>query len=244
MPWRNGCLTSFISVTRSAASISSGLALRPVTTTCRSGRLAARASQDLGQGQGVVAEDDVELVQDHQVQLRILQHGLGLAERGAGGGDVLGAVLGLPGEAVAHHLDRDQLGEALEEQPLARHAAALDELDHAQLEAMAEAAHGQPPGRRALALAGAGMDDQEALLAGLGGVQPVLGRLDPGHLGAVLGFGLCILGHATVSSPMVSAPARRAGRRRCCGAAARAPGRRPRRSAGRPRARRRGWPRP
>ena len=38
-PARNGCLTRVISVTRSAASISSGLALRPVTTTCRSGRL-------------------------------------------------------------------------------------------------------------------------------------------------------------------------------------------------------------
>ena len=39
-PARNGCLTSVISVTRSASSISSGLALRPVTTTCRSRGLA------------------------------------------------------------------------------------------------------------------------------------------------------------------------------------------------------------
>jgi hypothetical protein len=39
-PARKGCLTRVISVTRSAASISSGLALRPVTTTWRSGRLA------------------------------------------------------------------------------------------------------------------------------------------------------------------------------------------------------------
>src|SRR5690606_31949197 len=36
-PARNGCLTSAISVTRSAASISAGGASRPVTTTCRSG---------------------------------------------------------------------------------------------------------------------------------------------------------------------------------------------------------------
>ena len=47
MPERNGCLTSVISVTRSAAAISSGLALRPVTTTCRSSRRApSRAMTD------------------------------------------------------------------------------------------------------------------------------------------------------------------------------------------------------
>src|SRR6185369_9653677 len=34
MPERNGCFTSVISVTRSAISISSSLALRPVSTTC------------------------------------------------------------------------------------------------------------------------------------------------------------------------------------------------------------------
>ena len=44
MPARKGCLTSFISVTRSAASSSSGLALRPVTMTWRPGRRAASAS--------------------------------------------------------------------------------------------------------------------------------------------------------------------------------------------------------
>ena len=43
-PARNGCLTITISVTRSAISISGALALRPVTTTCRSGGLFARKS--------------------------------------------------------------------------------------------------------------------------------------------------------------------------------------------------------
>ena len=41
-PARKGCLISVISVTRSAISISAGLALRPVTTTCWSGWRAAR----------------------------------------------------------------------------------------------------------------------------------------------------------------------------------------------------------
>ena len=43
-PAAKWCFTSVISVTRSAASISSGLALRPVTTTCRALRRAASAA--------------------------------------------------------------------------------------------------------------------------------------------------------------------------------------------------------
>ena len=41
-PARNGCFTSVISVTRSAISISSGLALRPVMTTCLSAGFSSR----------------------------------------------------------------------------------------------------------------------------------------------------------------------------------------------------------
>ncbi len=43
-PAAKWCFTSVISVTRSAAAISSGLALRPVTTTCSPGRRAASAA--------------------------------------------------------------------------------------------------------------------------------------------------------------------------------------------------------
>ncbi len=43
-PAAKWCLTLPISVTRSAASIRAGLALRPVTTTCRSGRRSRRAA--------------------------------------------------------------------------------------------------------------------------------------------------------------------------------------------------------
>ena len=42
MPDRNGCLTSVISVTRSAASISASFALRPVRITCVRGGLSSR----------------------------------------------------------------------------------------------------------------------------------------------------------------------------------------------------------
>ena len=43
-PAEKWCFTSVISVTRSAAAINSGLALRPVTTTCRPSRRAASAA--------------------------------------------------------------------------------------------------------------------------------------------------------------------------------------------------------
>ncbi len=43
-PAAKWCFTSPISVTRSAAAIKSGLALRPVTTTCSPGRRACRAA--------------------------------------------------------------------------------------------------------------------------------------------------------------------------------------------------------
>src|SRR5205807_8291636 len=49
-PARNGCLTRVISVTRSAASSSSGGALRPVTTTCRSRGLAFSAATNSSTG--------------------------------------------------------------------------------------------------------------------------------------------------------------------------------------------------
>src|SRR5215831_12378872 len=49
-PARNGCLTKLISVTRSAASMSSAGALRPVTITCRSRRFALSAAMTSSSG--------------------------------------------------------------------------------------------------------------------------------------------------------------------------------------------------
>ncbi len=49
-PARNGCLIMVISVTRSAASISGSLALRPVTTTWRSAGLFASTSTTSSSG--------------------------------------------------------------------------------------------------------------------------------------------------------------------------------------------------
>src|SRR5262249_16249212 len=49
-PARYGCLTSFISVTRSARSINSSRAFRPVTTTCSVSRLRRSSSSTSSSG--------------------------------------------------------------------------------------------------------------------------------------------------------------------------------------------------
>ncbi len=127
------------------------------------------------------------------------QHALRLVPGGARRSDVALAILGLPGETLAHHLDVHQLGKARQEKPLAGLAPAFHELHDAQPQAVAQAPHRQAPGGRALALAGAGVDDQQALLLGLRGVDPILDGLDPGHLLAVrlvdLGVGPGLGGH-------------------------------------------------
>ena len=184
-PERNGCFTRLISVTRSAASRSSGLALRPVTTTCRSGRLAEQAVHHLLDRQVVLAQHDVELVEDHEVQVGVGQHAQRLVPGGARRRDVALAILRLPGKTFAHDLDVDQIGETRQEEALAGLAPALDELHDAEPQTVPERAHRQAPGRRALALAGPGMNDQQALLDGLRRVDAVLDGLDLGHLVAV-----------------------------------------------------------
>jgi hypothetical protein len=87
--------------------------------------------------------------------------------------------------------------------------AALDELDHAGAEAMADRAQHHAEGGGRLALALAGVDDQQALLDGLAGQHPVAHRLLLRHLhgmtrlvvnGAGLGCLYVVITHG-VSSP-------------------------------------------
>ena len=65
-PAAKWCLVACISVTRSAAAISSGLALRPVTMTWRSGRRADESRHHFVERQMLVAQGDVQLVQHQQ----------------------------------------------------------------------------------------------------------------------------------------------------------------------------------
>ena len=72
--------------------------------------------------------------------------------------------------------------------------------------AMAEHAQHEAEGRRRFALAGAGMDDEQALLDGLGGDLGVLHGLALGHLGAMalLLVLLHVFGHGSTFSGMAS----------------------------------------
>src|SRR5262249_36531159 len=94
-------------------------------------------------------------------------HRLAFFPGGAGVRDVAGAVLRLPGEALTQRLDGAELREFLQHPALAGVPLALDELDDADLHAVADAAHHHAEGRRRLALALAGVDDEQALLDGL-----------------------------------------------------------------------------
>ena len=103
---------------------------------------------------------------------------LGAFPGGAGGGDVALAVLGFPGEAFAHDVQRHQFGEF-------RQHASLAGLPRRDLTncttptgiAMADVPEHHAERGRRLALALAGVDDQQALLAGLGRHDLVARRL-------------------------------------------------------------------
>ena len=135
---------------------------------------------------------------------------------GLGRGDVARAILRLPGEALAHGAPLDLVAEALDRRALAGRPRALDELHHADAKAAAERAKGQTEGRRRLALAGAGMDDQQPLLRDrLRGDLGVLRRLALGHLRlvAVVGFGhMSVLAKGKrIASAGLPVPSRRNG---------------------------------
>ena len=149
---------------------------------------------DLVERQVVVAQADVEFVeQDHLVvgvgdQFFCPVPGL------AGGGKVALAVLGFPGEAIAHGVDRDLIGEMFEDVALAGVPFAFDELDDADLEAVGDAAEYHAEGGSGFALALAGVDDEQALFIGVRLDQLVAGRLFLFHLFGVIGVALG-LGH-------------------------------------------------
>src|SRR3546814_16196671 len=88
-------------------------------------------------------------------------------------------LLGLPGKALSHHLERQQLGMVLEEVLLAGFPCPFDELDDADLHAPSEGAdrHATSDGRLALAIAG--VDDKKAALLGLACLALVPRALKP-----------------------------------------------------------------
>jgi hypothetical protein len=81
---------------------------------------------------------------------------------GFGGGNIALAILGFPGEALAHDVITDLFRETAEEQLFARAVTALDELHHAALHAMPHGSRQHAEGGTALALAVAGQYQQQS----------------------------------------------------------------------------------
>src|SRR4051812_44804967 len=158
-------------------------------------RLVAQDGQHFLQREVIVAQHDVEFVQQNHLDRGVADQGDGLIPGGAGGGDIALAALSFPGEAFAHGVDRDLIGEALKHYPLPGFPLPLDELDDPDLEAMPYRPHHHAERRCGLALALAGMDDQKPLLQGLGRDHPVARRLLLRHLFGVTGVDL-VFGHA------------------------------------------------
>ena len=154
----------------------------------------------------VVAEHDVEFVEQHDLVLAGGDDRLGALPGGAGRGEVALAILGLPGEALAHRVDRHEVAEFLQRDALAGLPLALDELDDGDRHAVAEGAEDHAEGGRRLALALAGVDDQQALLDRLGGDDLVARRLLLAHLlgvaGVEFGFGHVLHSAASLRASM------------------------------------------
>src|SRR5438270_4798911 len=126
----------------------------------------------------IVAQRDVDLVEHDHAEILVEDQLLGLLPDGTRSGDVAGAVLRLPGKAFAHGVELAEVTEmAGEHAALAGVPGALDELHDRAGEAMGDVADDHAEGRGRLALAGAGVDDDEALLGALGRHDLVAGDL-------------------------------------------------------------------
>ena len=155
-----------ISVTVSPISIISGLAAATGDDHVLHRRTRLQIAEHLIEIEVAVLEGDVQFIEHHQTDRRITQQLARHCPCGFGGGDVALTVLGFPGEALAHHVETHLLGEAAEEQLFAGAVAALDELHHAALHAVAHGAGEHAERRAAFAFAVTGEHQHQAALVG------------------------------------------------------------------------------
>src|ERR1700682_410063 len=132
--------------------------------------LVAQKIQHILDRQIFVAQYDVELIQHHHAVTIVADEFFRALPARGGGGDVAGAILRLPGKALAHDVQRRQLRKFRQHPRLAgvprRRLRKLYDSDGIAMTDMAKH-HADRGG--GLALAGAGMDDQQALLASFSG---------------------------------------------------------------------------
>src|SRR5579875_1293576 len=126
---------------------------------------AAQLVEHFRQRQVIVVQNHVQLIENDQAERLIVENRHGLLPCFASAGDVLLAVLGVPGEAVAHCVHLDGEIEPANESRFAGGNSALDELDDSDLETLTQSTEGQSQGRRGLALARSGVYEEQPLFA-------------------------------------------------------------------------------
>ena len=125
----------------------------------------------------VIAQRDIELVEDNQAERSIGHEFYRLRPGLLRGGDVTLEILRFPGEALAHGVPGDLIGKHGERVALSRMPGSFDELDDTHAMAAAEHAQREAEGGGGFAFARAGMDDEETFLDRLGGDLGILHRL-------------------------------------------------------------------
>ena len=95
-----------------------GLGITPRDHDVQHGAFLRELRHHVGQRQVIVAEHDVELVEDHHVERWIAQELDGFLPRALGRRDVALAVLRLPGEPFAQGVNLDSLARFREAPPL------------------------------------------------------------------------------------------------------------------------------
>ena len=142
----------------------------------------SQRGQYLSQRQIVVAQRDIQLIQDQQLNRGIGHQFLRLLKRPPCRCDIARLVLRFPGETFAHCVPRHLIAKSRERVLLTRLPRPFHELHHAHPPAMTERAQRQPKRCRRLAFAGAGMNQQHTLLDVLARNLGVLHRLTLLHL--------------------------------------------------------------
>ena len=146
-PAAKWCLAWPISVTRSAAASSVGLGVAAGDDDVQVGAAGGERGDDAAEVEVVVAQRDVELVEDRGARcVGSAISASAFAQARSAAATSRAQVLGLPGEALAHGVPGDPVAEGGERVALAGVPGALDELHDADAAAVAEHAQREAEG--------------------------------------------------------------------------------------------------
>ena len=146
----------------------------------------------------IIANGDVDLVQQDHLVRRVADQLFRLLPSGLCHLDVARAVLCFPREALTHRVELADIAElGVDQITLAAIHATLDELHHGAFHVGSNAAEDHPERGRAFALALARMHDDQTFLVGLGRHDLITGGFLLCHL---CGVAIGIYGHSGLTS--------------------------------------------